>query len=302
MPELTEADSYLLQQLRQGRAEGWSQFIDRYQGRMLAFTRVHIHDSNTAEDLVQESFIGFLQNLHSYRALASLETFLFTILRRRIVDHLRGEGRRRRIASCSLNDVVPDDSDHTADHTREIATAREPSASWYAIRSEDIQRQEDLLWQALWQIVERLRQELRLDELKICECIFYAQLRNQQIAALMGIDEAHVARVKFRFLKRLSAEIPADDRGNYAEDESLLTRVWEANRPSCLKRSTWGKLCLHTLESPWREYAEFHVDTLGCRFCRANLDDVRSASAELQDASHRSLRERIMQSSIGFFG
>ena len=35
---------------------------------------------------------------------------------------------------------------------------------------------------------------------------------------------------------------------------------------------------LGTLEPDWHKYVEFHLNILGCRFCRANLDDLQSQS------------------------
>ena len=39
MAELTQADRYLLDQIRRGDGEGWSALVARYQGRLLAFAR-----------------------------------------------------------------------------------------------------------------------------------------------------------------------------------------------------------------------------------------------------------------------
>ena len=47
-----------------------------------------------AEDIVQETFITFLQNLAKFRDEYSLETYLFTILRRKVIDFFRGRQTR----------------------------------------------------------------------------------------------------------------------------------------------------------------------------------------------------------------
>src|ERR1043165_3616256 len=91
MSDLSQADHYLLEQIRHGSQQGWSQLVDRYQGRLLSFARSRSIPAADAEDLVQETFIRFLNSLANYRAEASIETYLFMILRRRIIDHLRGK-------------------------------------------------------------------------------------------------------------------------------------------------------------------------------------------------------------------
>ena len=78
---------------------------------------------------------------------------------------------------------------------------------------------------------------------------------------------------------------------------SLLTELWEDQRPTCPKRSTIGRYLLKTLEEPWRSYVEFHVEKLGCHFCRANLEDLQKQTA----AEPVEVRERVLQSTVGFF-
>src|SRR5262249_18270318 len=100
MGELTQAERYLLDQIRRGSSQGWEQLVDRFQGRLTAFARSRGISDADAEDLVQETFIRFLNGLASYRQEASIETYLFMILRRRIIDWLRG----KRVNICLLQD------------------------------------------------------------------------------------------------------------------------------------------------------------------------------------------------------
>src|SRR5881275_2288757 len=86
MPDLTEADRYLLAKISAGDSEGWAQLVQRYQGRLLAFARTRLARKEEAEDLVQDTFIAFLEGLGRFRENASVETFLFTILRHKLID------------------------------------------------------------------------------------------------------------------------------------------------------------------------------------------------------------------------
>ncbi len=298
MTELSKADDYLIEQIRLGSQAGWSQLVQRYQGRLLAFARSHLRDRSEADDIVQETFIGFLKSLDRFRTRASLETYLFTILRRRLVDSFRRQGRRDEISVCSLQDSS---SDGTADRAELLyqPTAHEQSASWYVQRSEQREQQEEALWHALKQAIQRLKDEVRFRDLQISEMVFYAQLRNKEIAKILGIGEKQVALVKHRLIKRIAGHL-SDNTAAHDElaDESMLTRMWEQHRPSCPKRSTVGKWLLGTLEEGWAGYVSFHIETLGCRFCQANWEDLRP---DAQDDASNSVRDRIMQSSVGFF-
>ena len=59
----SEADRLLIQQIRQGDSRAWENLIGRYEGRLLAFVERRLHDRATSEDVVQETFIGFLNSL-----------------------------------------------------------------------------------------------------------------------------------------------------------------------------------------------------------------------------------------------
>ena len=58
------ADRLLLDSIREGDERAWSDLIARFEGRLLAFIQSRLKDRTTAEDLVQETFFGFLISLH----------------------------------------------------------------------------------------------------------------------------------------------------------------------------------------------------------------------------------------------
>ena len=107
MNALSEAERYLLDAVRRGDEQGWPQLVDRYQGRLLAFARSRVRNASDAEDRVQEAFIGLLRGLEKFRGECSLETYLFSILRRRIIDSHRGKAN----GLCLLRDTLRADTD-----------------------------------------------------------------------------------------------------------------------------------------------------------------------------------------------
>ena len=306
MAELTEADRYLLEQIAQGNPDGWSQLVARYEGRLLAFARVRLPRRADAEDLVQDTFATFLQSFRAFRPDASVETFLFTILRRRLIDVFRGRGTGG-LRVCSIQDAGgPGRSDDSAPAGAALPAPNE-TASWYVRRDEQATRLAEVLGDAIDAAVARLKDSANFRDLRVIDLLFHAQVRNKEAAALCGMDERQVAAVKHRCLKEIRAQVVAalgpavvtDDEGQWDAldaSESLLTQVWESRRPTCPKRSTLGRYLLNTLEPDWRDYVKFHVDQLGCRFCQANLEDLQRQDAE----EPRVLRDRIFHSTIGF--
>src|SRR5438309_10337782 len=88
-----ESDRLLVQQIRQGDSRAWETLIARYEGRLLAFVERRLRDRSTSEDVVQETFIGFLNSLPHFDDRRELQTYLFTIASHKITDHLRRTGR-----------------------------------------------------------------------------------------------------------------------------------------------------------------------------------------------------------------
>ena len=60
---------------------------------MLRFARLQLRNPEIAEDLVQESIEAALRKSSSFAGQASLKTWVFAILRNRIIDHLRQASR-----------------------------------------------------------------------------------------------------------------------------------------------------------------------------------------------------------------
>ncbi|HOB73157.1 MAG TPA: sigma-70 family RNA polymerase sigma factor [Phycisphaerae bacterium] len=321
---MLEADRYLLDQIRAGSADGWSQLVERYQGRLLAFARGKLPRSADAEDLVQDTFVSFLTGLARFREDASLETYLFTILRRKIISWFRG----KQTTICLLQDALPAADREAGSGGADALPAAEPTASWYARRDEQDELHRAALSRAMRTIIDDYKRKLDFRHLQIVEMIFYCQLRNKDIARLAGVSENHVALCKHRCLNEIRTLLATDlgggatlpgrmdgetgrqgDGGTRRQgdedfrceeiplNDALLSRIWQEERISCLKRSTIGAYLLETLEEGWRDYVKFHLDQLGCAYCRANLADLQE---QTRTQPVRAFRDRILQSTVGF--
>jgi RNA polymerase sigma factor (sigma-70 family) len=308
MAEISEGDRYLLDQIRRGDGEGWAALVDRYQGRLLAFARGRLKQPADAEDIVQDTFFHFLKGLAAFREDASVETYLFTILRRKLVDHFRG----RHMRLCSLQDVLDSGGGSGGSggssgggDPREAASrlaGDDPTPSFYARRDEQAKLDREALSAALRALLDRLKESANLRDLRVIEMLFYGQLRNKDVAKIAGIDEKHVALIKHRALNEIRDHVARTAGGRAAAElpvhgDSLVTEVWEEQRLTCPKRSTIGRYLLGTLEPPWHELVDFHLNRLGCRFCRANLDDLQKKTAE----DSAVVRDKVLHSTIGFF-
>jgi RNA polymerase sigma factor (sigma-70 family) len=294
----TKGEQYYLDRIRQGDGQVWADFVSRYQGRLLRFARAKLPQRADAEDVVQETFIAFVRSIGRYRGECDLETYLFSLMRRKIIDSYRSAGARR---VCLIQDTGETDSDEPASDLLDVMPGAVQTASWYARADEHYDKQKVVLAEALTKLIDGMKKALKLRDLQIIELLFYGQLPNKKVAATLGLDEKAVALIKHRNLKQireLVAQEPLSGDPTSEQFENLLTDLWETYRFSCPKRNTIGAYMLGTLDPDWHQYVEFHLNTLGCRFCRANLDDLQNQSRETQQEAFQA---RIMESTVGFF-
>ncbi len=90
---------------------------------------------------------------------------------------------------------------------------------------------------------------------------------------------------------RVAQAVRSRDQGGYSVGE-----IWRRAGLSCPSRSEIGGYLLRTLSDEAAAYVEFHLQTIGCRVCRANLNDLEERSSQA-DPKHR--RRRFFESSAG---
>ena len=293
----TGADNYLLERIRSGDQGAWSQLVDRFEGRLLSFARGKLSRCADAEDVVQDTFISFIKSLPAFREESSIESYLFAILRRKIADTYRSAHSRY---ITLIQDVYgKDKSDKPPSSAFSNLAADDPTASSYALRDEERNAGMEMLTDSLNKLVGNYKSSLNFRDLQIVELLFYSQLSNTDAAKIMGMSQQNIGVIKHRCIKHLREDIEKRKPGSVSESavESLLTEVWESARPSCPKRNTIGAFLLQTLEEEWQAYVDFHLNKLGCHFCRANLKDLQEKT---KDENSARVHARIMESTIGF--
>jgi RNA polymerase sigma-70 factor (ECF subfamily) len=204
MPMPSETDRLLVQQIRRGDSRAWDQLIARYEGRLLAFVERRIRDRAASEDVVQETFIGFLNSLPNYDEERELQTYLFTIASHKLTDHLRRIGRHPlHTVSDSPSDILQQQFDPN------------PAASSLARSQERKQLEGEAVAQCLGRLVSEWRERGDYDRLKVLELLLVKGWANRDVAAFLGVSEQQVANYRFAAVKKLSEQIrgaglPAD--------------------------------------------------------------------------------------------
>lgn len=91
---------------------------------------------------------------------------------------------------------------------------------------------------------------------------------------------------------RMAVLIRQRDQGGHTIGE-----IWQRSRLSCPVRTELGSYLLGTLTEAAAAYVEFHLRTVGCRVCQANLNDLEEQSTQSEQVPGR--RRRFFESSAG---
>jgi RNA polymerase sigma-70 factor, ECF subfamily len=88
--DITHTDADLVTLLRAGDEEAMSQLVNRWSPTMFRVARSFVDSPQSAEDVVQEAWLGMLSGLASFEGRSSLRTWTFSIL----VNRARTRGAR----------------------------------------------------------------------------------------------------------------------------------------------------------------------------------------------------------------
>ena len=201
MSTSSHPDALLIDRIRTGEAGAWNELINRFEGRLLAFVESRLRNRSASEDVVQETFIGFLTSMPNYDVSRPLEGYLFSIAAHKLTDHLRREGRRP---------ALPLAGSSTAGGEWDLASSQRPASS-IARSGERKQLESAALVEAIAGQMRRWKQQGDWEKIKCTELLFVRGLANKEVAKKLAISEQAVANYKFDFLARLRTLVR--DRG-----------------------------------------------------------------------------------------
>ena len=192
----TEADSNtrmsLLQRARLNDPVAWREFVDLYGPLIVHWCRRCGLDAHSAADCMQDAFTSVATSLAQFSPTTEsgcFRSWLWTVTRRRVVDHLRRAARspKPRGGSTAVEQLnaapdpqcIPDE-----EPTGDIQLRELTSRAIESVRSEV----EPTTWQAFWRsVVDGLPTNVVADEL--------------------GLSEASVRQSRSRILRRLRQQL-----------------------------------------------------------------------------------------------
>ena len=212
-----EAELLLIQAIRTGGATGdaaYRQLIDEYEGRLRAYLRRRLRDSASVDDVMQETFIGFVRGLQNYDIDRSLQSWLFTIAAHKLTDRLRKSGRNREESGAvASEDALLRETDD-----------RQRAASSIARSQERIELETKAIRTALTELIAELKKAKKYKRILVLELLFVKGMPNREIAALLKIGEQDVANYRHAAVNKLNlamreAKLPNDIFPELKDDE-----------------------------------------------------------------------------------
>jgi RNA polymerase sigma-70 factor (ECF subfamily) len=185
------ADQLLIERIRKGDADAWGQLIARYEGRLLAFTESRLGRRGVAEDIVQETFIGFLTSLPNFDGTRRVESYLFSICAHKMTDHLRREGRRP---------AIPFSVTQKSDEGEMAIPGGIRGASTIVRSGERREIEGESIAAAIAPLIDRWRAKKEWPKLMCLELLFVRGRSNKDVAERLQLTEQQVANYKSDFL------------------------------------------------------------------------------------------------------
>jgi RNA polymerase sigma-70 factor (ECF subfamily) len=187
-----DSDKLIIEHIRRGDPTAWTQLIERYEGRLIAFAERRLRDRSLAEDVVQETFIGFLNSLPNYDENRDLQTYLFTIAAHKLTDQLRKLGRH------PLQNM-PDGQeffDQQMDSQKGVSSI--------ARSNERKGLESDAVTTVLREFIHAWKEQGDYTKIKVLELLFVKGWANKDVAAFLNIKEQQVANIRFAAVRKMN--------------------------------------------------------------------------------------------------
>lgn len=162
-------------------------WVDQYGDSLFRYALSWVRDSQVAEDLVQETFLAALGSQASFGGESTERTWLFGILKHKIIDHYRVAKRQNNV--CKLADARGDDDASQGEymeHSAESVPMDSAIDEWRI--NPGICSQQKAFWEVLQQCLSKVSPRLATAfALKEIE-----QLDTKEICAALSVSEGNL--------------------------------------------------------------------------------------------------------------
>ena len=195
------SDEALALQTQAGSMEAFEELVLRYERRIYSFVSQSCRDGIDAAEITQETFVKAYQAIEQFDPTRTFAPWLFTIARRKCVDHFRALKNVLPLQSSSLNPA----SDNAAP---EMSDTNDPAE---ALALLDERRH-------LWNIAGRILPQSQFDALWLH---YVEDMSVAQIAKVLRRPQTYIKVLLFRARKVLAARLKPSAAISNSLPESL---------------------------------------------------------------------------------
>jgi len=117
----------------------------------------------------------------------------------------------------------------------------------------------------------------------------------------LPVEQTAAIEQALRTNEQLAGQL-AEINGRRDAGVHSLGDIWRRHRLSCPSREKLGSYLLGVLSDDDADYVAFHLEAVACRFCIANVEDLRALQSAdaADDSDHR--RRKYFETSAGYLG
>ena len=139
-----------------------STWVDQYGDYLYTYALRRIQDISVAQDLVQDTFMAGLKSMNNYQGRSSEKTWLTSILRHKIIDHIRKKYRQPTLETDQAGEI--DTNSYFHSHGK----WKDPPQEWLSNPAKLLEQKSflEILHKCIKELPQRLAHALTLRELE----------------------------------------------------------------------------------------------------------------------------------------
>lgn len=170
------------------------QRIEEIRLQMVKFATLQLKDPDLAEDVVQESLASAYKNAHSFRGQAALKTWIFAILKNKIIDLIKYRKR-----TVNVSDLIEEESPNQFfDHTGYWSSDTYEPKEWEDVGQITYKKE-------FWAIFDICLNKLPAQQARVFMMREHLDMGSEQICLEYDISTANLHVILHRARLRLQA-------------------------------------------------------------------------------------------------
>lgn len=155
------------------------QWINNYADALYDYAKPRVNDAQVAEDLVQETFLSAWRAKDGYKGEASEKSWLFTILKNKIIDHYRKKAKEivQTSSESDATDRFFDEKEHWTESDKPL--------NWGAAASDPVSQKE------FFSVFEKCKQKLQQVQQQVFVMKYMDELDANEICKVLGITPSN---------------------------------------------------------------------------------------------------------------